>query len=678
MKLDLSNAEIYDIEVLPNCFTFAMECLNSDASAVWEISDFRDDRQSLLEHFRYLAQTGAPLIGYNNINYDYAIIHMLWKNPNTTCAELYAKSQQIIKGSDRWRHRIWASDRFCPQIDLYLIHHFDNKAKATGLKTLQINMRSENVMESSLPFDRPLQKFEIDGELIAYNKHDVKETKRFAQYAMTAIEFRTGLVDQFGLEVMNWNDTKIGEQMVIQRLGDSVCYDRSEGKRKTRQTPRDSIALAEIIFPYVRFEHPEFNRILNYLKQQVLTAEEYGLEDADDAPAKIKTKGVFAELSAVVNDFQFDYGVGGIHGSLHRTRVVATEDYPIRDIDVAALYPSIAIVNGLYPEHLGQKFVEVYAELPKERKRWQQEKGKKCVEANALKLASNGTYGKSNSMFSPLYDPKFTMSITVNGQLLLSMLAEKLMQVPTLRMIAINTDGLTYQIHRSYTEQAKTVEKQWEELTRLVLEDAAYSRMFIRDVNAYIAEGVDGSLKIKGCYWTPDPLNYHQSIADSQPPAWHKRFDATVSVRAAVAYMTQGTDMEAFIRLCTNPYDFCCAVKVNRSDKLFWDGIEQQRNSRFFISNDGAGLVKISPPSGVPGMYKKANNVSDAEYDRVMTETGGAWDARVCTKNESRYEQRETQIMAGFNVQVVNDIGKFDFSKINYNWYLQEAKKLVI
>jgi hypothetical protein len=672
----LQNAEIYDIECVPNCFLFSMECLYSDVKATWEISDFRDDRIALLEHFRYLSLNQIPIIGFNNINYDYAMIHFLWKNPAATNLQLYQKSQAIISSQNRWDHQVWASERFCPQIDLYKLQHFDNKAKATGLKTLQINMRSPFVVESSLPFDRPLTQQEIEGEFIPYNVHDVSETKKFVFHSMAAIEFRINLIPQFGIDVLNWNDTKIGEQMIIQRLGDELCYDRSSGKRKTKQSPRTQIDLSQIIFPYIRFEHPEFNRVLTYLKSSVLQAEEW--EGDEEGIPVVKTKGVFNDLSAIVNGFKFDYGVGGIHGSLHRQRVVASEEWPIKDIDVAALYPEIAIQNRLYPEHLGQPFIEVYRQLPQERKRWQKEKGKKCPEANSIKLGQNGAYGKSNSIFSPLFDPRFTMSITVNGQLLLSMLAERLMTVPTLRMIQINTDGLTYQLHRSYMDMATKIEEEWQRFTCLVLETNYYQRMFIRDVNNYVAVGLDNSVKLKGEYWYPDPLNYHASISNAQPVSWHKRFDAQVSTRAAVSAMVHGTDIETFIRLTTNPYDFCCAVKINRSDKLYWGDQEQQRNTRFVITNEGQRLVKVSPPKGQLGAFKKANGVSDAEYNRVMLETGGAWDARVCTKNQSRYEQRETNFMAGYLTQVVNNIEHFDASKINYDWYLQEAHKLII
>jgi hypothetical protein len=604
------------------------------------------------------------------------MIHHIWNNPNLTAQQIRAKNDQIFNSQDRFGHIIWASDRFAPQVDIFKMHHLDNPAKSTGLKTLQINLHSPNVVECELGFDRDITVQEINDIAIPYNFHDVSETKKVVKHSADAINFRVGLIEKFGVEVLNWNDTKIGEQMVIQRLGDELCYDRSSGRRKMRQTPRSSIALNDIIFPYIKFENPEFIRVLNYLKQQTLRADEIA-SFTEDSPV-IKTKGVFTDLSATVGGVMFDYGVGGIHGSVDRKRVESNEEWLIKDIDVASLYPSIAIVNRLSPEHLGEAFVQVYSDLPKERKKWQAEKGKKCTEANALKLASNGVYGKSNSLWSPFYDPKFTMTVTINGQLLLSMLIERLATVPSLQIIQGNTDGLTFLIHRDYLAQAEEHCKEWEKITALTLESTDFKSMYIRDVNNFIAVGMDGNIKLKGAYWTPDALDYQGSIASSQPPAFHKNFSNVVSTRAAVAHMVHGVDIEDFIRFCTNPYDFTCAVKISRSDRLIWGGKDQQRNSRFYISTDGMVLIKEMPPKGKLGAFKKANGVSDQQYESVMNQVGWQWDERVCTKNKSRYEVRQTQVIAGQMVTMCNDIKDFRFENVNYTWYIEEAKKLLI
>lgn len=675
--MDLSNSFVYDVECFPNAFTLNAEQLNGEASSTWEISQFRDDRQNLFEWFMFLHLNQIPMIGFNTLHYDYKLIHAFFNNPQLNYWDLFQISSNIIHSDDKFGGMIWDRDFFTPQIDLFKIHHFDNRAKSTSLKAVECNMRSRRVVDMPVQVETVLTQDEVNRLLIPYNGHDVKETKQFAKYSMAAIDFRISLIPQLGREVMNYNDSKIGSKILEQRLGDDLCYERSplDGRRQKRQTPRNQIALNDIIFPFIRFNSPEFNHVLQYLRAQVLKPDEYAVEQGD---TKIKTKGVFAGLTANVGGIKYHFGTGGLHGSVSSQRIQSGGGWIIRDIDVASLYPSIAIVNGLYPEHLGSRFTEEYANLPKERKVWQERKGKKCPEANSLKLASNGTYGNSNSEFSVFYDPQFTMTITINGQLMLAMLAEWLSTVPTLQIIQANTDGITYFVHESYEPQAADFCKQWETLTRLTLEDADYSRMFIADVNNYIAESKDGTLKLKGRYWTPDAMNYAQSISEAQPPAWHKDLSNIISTRAAVAAMVHGIDVESYIRLNSDPFNFMLRYKTPRGNVLHLDGREVQKTFRYYVSTNGGKLEKVAPARGPEGQFKRANGVSEYEYNKVMLETGGAWDARVCTKNKSRYEQVITAVQAGYLVSDCCDADWFDWSNVNYNWYVHEARKLII
>lgn len=679
----IDNAPVYDIETFPNVFTLHMEMLLSDVSSTWEISTYRDDRRELLQWFQWLNQTQTPMIGFNTIHFDYPVIHYIWQNPNATVEQIYAFAMQIINGNDRFAHTVWERDRFAPQIDLFKIFHFDNKAKTTSLKALQINMRLDNVIDMPVEVGSWLGHNEVNGLLIPYNKSDTSSTKTFAHCAMSAIQFRLPLVEQFGADVMNYNDSKIGSKILESRLGDELCYDRSSGRRVMRQTPRNRIALNDIIFPFIQFQNPEFQRVLNYMRAQVLTPAD--LEETDYKVQKVQTKGVFAGLHANVGGIKFAFGTGGIHGSVEKQRIIATDEWLLRDIDVTGLYPSIGIVNGLSPAHLGQRFVEEYSKLPLERKEWQEKKGKKCVEANSLKLAANGTYGNSNSEFSVFYDPQYTMTITINGQLMLAMLAEWLLSVPTLRIIQANTDGITYFVHRDYEPQAAALCRQWEQVTRLNLEDANYRRMFIRDVNSYIAEDLDGKLKQKGAYWHPDPLNYSQSISEAQPPAWHKDLGNCISIRAAVAAMVHNVPPETYIRAHTDPFDFMLRIKVGRSDSLTLNGAPVQKTSRYYVARNGGQMVKTSPPpkGAEIGAYRRANKIPDAVWNSVNAELARAqnphgWDERIHTKNKSKYEMRNTAIEAGYQVAICNDVNDFRFDNIDYDFYVNEAKKLII
>ena len=132
-------------------------------------------------------------------------------------------------------------------------------------------------------------------------------------------------------------------------------------------------------------------------------------------------------------------------------------------------YPNLAIKHRFYPQHLGPEFVVVYEELFEERIKAQKE-GDQATNSG-LKLSLNGVYGKSNDKFSLFYDPKYTMQITINGQLLLSVLAETFVDnIKDLTMLQVNTDGITVKIKHSDKDLLISLCKRWEEMTGLTLE----------------------------------------------------------------------------------------------------------------------------------------------------------------------------------------------------------------
>jgi hypothetical protein len=653
------NAICFDMECLPNFTSLYAIDLNSDTEWYFEVSQFRQDNHALYAFLAWLRDNDWFMIGFNSVGYDYNLIHAFMTEPVGFGPEkFYAVSQSIIKSTDRFGVTVRPTDRYIKQIDLFKIHHFDNQAKSTSLKALQVNMRSESVLESEIPFDVPITTEQIERVMIPYNRHDVTETKKFALISMPMIDFRLSMMDQIKGDVVNFNDTKIGKQLLEQRLED-VCYHYVGNRRERRQTPRPFIRLSECIFPYVQFQRPEFQRIHQWLWAQTIT----------------ETKGAFDNVTATLDGFTFHFGTGGIHGSLDRARLQADDEWAILDDDVASLYPSIAIVNKLAPEHLGQRFVDEYSRLKEERFKY----AKGTPQNSALKLALNGTYGDSNSEYSVFYDPKFTMSITINGQLLLCMLAERLLTVPTLSLIQINTDGVTYRVHRTMIWLVDQIRTEWQRLTALDLEQVEYSRMWIRDVNNYVAEDVKGKRKLKGAYWTPD--KHPDDIQNASPTAWYKNFSADICAKAAVAHMTDGADIDQFVRSWSVPFDFMLREKTKGGHKLFIGETPQQKVTRYYVAIQGEPMRKIMPSTHPhrEGQFKQARGVSDMAYSEWQTAWGNTHNPEIHTKNRSVYEpSRVTNMNAGMMVRECNDVRSFDFSNLDLSWYIEEARKLVI
>lgn len=463
----------YDWENFVNfsCVTFIRE--EDDAMWVFEISPWINQGSELNMFLNQVRLSGGVLVGFNNVGYDYPVTHTVMQYlGNVTPEVLYNRGQTIIRAENRWENVIWDNERFVPQIDLFLINHFDNKAKSTSLKLLEFNMRMDDIQE--LPFNPhiPLT-YEQSRKVITYNIHDVKATRLFYYECKDAIDFRVELSSKYNRNFMNHNDTKIGAEIVKIEL-------EKHGLRvhKSIQSHRSGIVVNDIIFDYIQFERPEFNQVLNYFRNSVID------------PMKIK--GFFKEsdedqetkfTSATIDGFTFDFGAGGIHGCVESQRFLSDEDYVIKDIDYGSFYPNISIKNNVYPAHFGPSWCTAMDYMYHERLR----QGKKSAIGKAYKLGLNGSYGKSNDIHSPFYDPQYTMSITLNGQFIISMLCELLMkQIPDFQLIFVNTDGICCRIPRFYEKYLEELCAWSDKHTGLTLEIETYKMLFVRDVNNYI------------------------------------------------------------------------------------------------------------------------------------------------------------------------------------------------
>ena len=616
----MSNDYVYDIETYPNVFTLAVEHAEAPIRWSFEISDWRNDSKEIIEFLRYLADTKARMVGFNNLGFDYPVLHTLMRMGHSDAKTLYDKAMAIIHSQDddengRWMHQVKPTDRYVEQIDLFKIHHFDNKARATSLKMLEFNMRSRNIQDLPFKVGTMLTQGQLP-VLKQYNAHDVSETKAFLHETLDMLSFREKLNTLYpGKDWLNFNDTKIGKEFFAMKLEEAgvSLYDFGPSGRVPRQTKRPSIALKDAILPWINFEHPEFTRVMNWLKDQTIT----------------ETKGVFDNVVARVNGFDFVFGLGGIHGSVESEVIESDDEYVIVDLDVTSYYPNLAITNGFHPEHLGTTFVSIYKHLFEQRKSYP----KKSAESAMLKLALNGVYGDSNNKFSVFYDPLFTMSITLNGQLLLCLLAEGLMHIEGLRLIQVNTDGLTVRVPRENKWLVDTAAAAWQHRTGLNLEEAIYKTMMVRDVNNYIAQYENGSVKRKGAYeWDME---------------WHQNHGALVIAKVSEKVLTEGAPIRQTVEQWPEIMDFMLRTKVPRSSYLAieHDGVavQLQNITRYYIAKDGGRLFKWMPP---------------------LAKNPGQW--------------RKIGVESGWGVQPCNDVAEAKKLSVDFDYYIREVEKLCL
>ena len=581
------------MEVLSNLFTATFMDYNSDKSNAFVIHESRNDIVPLMNFLRQLYRKKYTLVGFNCNNYDNQLVEFLAKHygqfaylkGDKITEALYHKSQSIIslEPGERWNKLVHEWDFTIPHIDLFRQKHYDGKQKSCSLKWLEFTMRMDNIKSMPIPHYARVESSKQIDSILEYNLNDVVATKKVFIINKFETDLRTKLSEKYNLHLMNASEPKLAREIFGHLLADKMGVEYRE--LRDWRSERDWIKTSEIIFPYIKFKDPLLQGALDFFK---------GLEFC---PSNFKSNSY--DLGKVLKTFKYAnlpevvIGLGGLHACVKPGIYESGPDWEIRDLDGKSFYPNIGIKNRLYPEHLSEDFCDIYEHLYEERKVIPKEDPVNYV----YKIILNGTYGQSKEPHNFFYDPKYTFSITINGQLLLLKLAEILKsRVPGIVFYQFNTDGITVGYDPKYRSKIEEGMKLWEKGSRIELEDKFYTKMVIMDVNNYMAVDTKGKRKRKGRF------AYSMDPADNELD-YHKNPSALVIPKALEKFFLDGIPIEKTINECNDIYDFCIGVKIKRDFDLvryhhdkenssITEDIIHEQVCRFYVSKENCSLKK--------------------------------------------------------------------------------------
>jgi hypothetical protein len=572
---------VMDYETLCNCFIAVFEHYKTEERKVFVVCEQRNDFPEFIKFLNECKNNGQWHISYNGLGFDAQITQKLLDkqkdllnfDTQSLIKFIYSYAQTVIDKNNKGDFAEYAPYKLkIKQIDLFKLNHWDNKAKMSSLKWIQYSMDWENVEEMPHRHDQPVTDDHTLNEVIEYCINDVRSTKEIFNHSKEQIALRQTLTKEYGIDLYSASEPRISKELFLHFLEQRTGISKAD--LKTLRTPRDYIVLADCILPYVKFVTPEFQAVLDYFRTKVITSTKDGFKHT------LNFKGV-----------KVDYGLGGIHGATSAGIYEAKEGWTIMTSDVTSFYPNLAIKNNFAPAHLPQKeFGQLYEWFFEERKKIPKTDPKNYV----YKIILNSTYGLTGDANSFLYDPKMTMQITINGQLLLSKLAEMTsLAIPEAIPLMFNTDGLEMMIPTDKVDTYLQVCAEWEKLTQLSLEHDQYSKMIIRDVNNYMAVTQKGKVKCKGAFEWED-------LAKKKVATFHKNKSFLIIPKAIYAFFVHGTKPEDFLDANTNIFDYCGAVKA----KAGWSFVDRkivngslantklQKIVRYYISNTGGKMVK--------------------------------------------------------------------------------------
>lgn len=301
---------VYDLEQLTNFHSCYAIDVNSGTHYYFELSEFNDDSD---DYYNWLMNVDG-MIGFNNLAYDYPLLHHfieLYECGNKKFNQnLYPKSQEIIdtEYSAIKKPRI-------PQLDVYRICHFNNKAKATGLKDIQIMLRWYNVQDMPYKHYEKIDTIDKANDIKEYNKNDVESTLAFYKEIYDRVLLRKKLAKQYKIPCMNWDDSMIGEEIMIKECANINKVSPWSFKTSYKG---EYIPIKNCFVDY-KLVNKEIVEQKNKFAKLSLTNEQF--------KGSIKDRLVF-------NGFPFDFGVGGIHGCSTSQYVIPNDDEKIKSSDV--------------------------------------------------------------------------------------------------------------------------------------------------------------------------------------------------------------------------------------------------------------------------------------------------------------------------------------------------------
>mgnify|MGYP003602942793 FL=1 len=545
-------------------------------------------------------------------------------NIPTVCSSIFNLSKTITTSSEdnietwkHWKYQIWF-DTFDILTMLY-----SNKLRV-GLKEIQVTMQYPNVQEFVCDWTKPLPLEDFDS-MIDYNINDIESTSELLNRCKKDVDLRIAIEDEYGVRVLSKDGVNIGMKILTQKYLEKTGL--TWWDIKDLRSPMSVIPLKDVILPFIKYDSPILQRVLEDMKNQIVSPGRKGYEN----------KFVF-------NNLRYSVGVGGIHSVNSPEIIIPRDDEMLIDIDVASLYPSMLIEYEFYPKHLGKEFLEVYKQIKDERIEAKHNGDK--VKNETLKLALNGLSGNLQNEHNFCYSPFAVMQIRINGQLLLLMLAEKLTQIGC-RIVQANTDGLFVLLKKDVYSKVNSICREWEQLTKLTLEEDRFKAMYQYAINDYFAITEDNKVKEKGMFITAVKLG--------------KGLTPKIIPKAVISFFKDGIPVEDTIKNCTDIRDFLMSEKTGKQWHVEYMNEEQQRTNRFYASTNGGYLWKWKDTGHKEG--------------EIITYTEPY-------VGERRYKASARQYQNMLTASGVTLLNKFDDKpieerKINYRYYIMEAYKII-
>lgn len=326
---------IGDIETMKCLLDFGWYDPDKKVWIEFEISEYRNDLYSLVKW--YTTNGYDFFVGFNIIGFDMPVIqfivdnHEKWfdKTGLEICHIVYKWVQDLIDNQKFGIMPTYREHKFSMKpLDLFKIHHFDNEAKMTSLKwcAFMLNMTVEE-----MPIHHGVESLTREEIQMVkdYRRNDVMVTEGILQLTLgnvtlpelkdykgkNKIQDRYDVMNETGLQCLNWSDVKIGEE-----------WNKKDYKEKEKIKDDKLLLSPKIKQPYgqrfkkffpktMSFKTPLLQNFIEDLGKKYVTAQKQ-------------------EFPITIGNTLYTIAKGGIHSNEKNRMIICQPGWILRDADV--------------------------------------------------------------------------------------------------------------------------------------------------------------------------------------------------------------------------------------------------------------------------------------------------------------------------------------------------------
>lgn len=526
---DIGRCVVADVESYPGRWLVGFHGPDRSGKPTTHVVD--GDRAKLARALATLAERGLTLVTFNGDHYDVPVIRAILQG-----FDPYAIGTAIIKGE-----RLPIAISSLPPLG---VDHIDLAERVRrgrtfdGLKLVAARLGRPALRELPYPPGTILTDEQWD-EVRAYNAFDLSHTMALLERFAPELQALAALSEEQGQDLRSVPTPRVVESVFLD------AFRRARGTDPARpEVPGEVV----------------YRGVPGVVEPRTPGAAAWYREVVGRPLAVVRDGEGRAEVAVPNRRFEIgrlgvSVGSGGLHSIDGRRVHYATRRHSLVAIDVSSFYPSLMATKGIAPRAYGDVGAATFRGILERRlevKRLAKEaadpaeRARLDIQASALKLVLNSTFGKLGDRFSSLFDPSAFLAVTISGQLMVIDLIERLGAAGA-RVLSANTDGLFLRVRRD-DRRWREVLRGWESDTGMSLELDQLRRLVILATNIYATLDRRGNVKRHG-----------DGLRGELGP---KLMPAMLVVNDAVAdALLRDVPPERTVAACEDPVRFCSVTK---------------------------------------------------------------------------------------------------------------------